>query len=139
METQEGATTPDNISDDEYRVSVPVHLKRCGIETRFVITHNDSAPAHHASIQAIQEALVKALNWNDALMCGSVSSTNALAKREGVTQRYIAHLLKLAYLAPDIMEAITRGDIPSSISMDRLKKDFPLDWEEQRKVLGFSA
>ena len=72
-------------------------------------------------------------------MCNTVSSMNKLAKREGVTQRYIAHLLKLAYLAPDTIEAITRGDIPSSISLDRLKKGFPLDWEEQRKVLGFSA
>jgi hypothetical protein len=86
-----------------------------------------------------REALVKALNWNEALMCSTVSSMNALAKREGVTQRYIAHLLKLAYLAPDIMEAITRGDIPSSISLGRLKKGFPLNWQEQRKVLGFSA
>ena len=125
--------------DDEYRISPSVHLKRCGIETRFVVPNNDTAPAHHALIQAIQEALVKALNWNDALMCNTVSSMNTLAKREGVTQRYIAHLLKLAYLAPDIMEAITRGDIPSSISLDRLKKGFPLDWEEQRQTLGFSA
>ncbi|MGB5427166.1 MAG: hypothetical protein WBN95_10275 [Gammaproteobacteria bacterium] len=88
---------------DEYQVSVPVHLKRCGIETRFVIPGTDTAPAHHSSVQAIQEALVKALNWNEALMCSSVSSVSALAKREGVTQRYIAHMLKLAYLAPDIM------------------------------------
>ena len=139
MESESDVATLDNVTEDEYRVSVPVHLKRCGIETRFVIPHNDTAPAHHSSIQAIQEALVKALNWNETLMCSTVPSMNALAKREGVTQRYIAHLLKLAYLAPDIMEAITRGDIPSSISLDRLKKGFPLDWEEQRKMLGFSA
>lgn len=90
-------------------------------------------------IRAIQEALAKALDWNDAMMRGSVSSMNMLAKREGGTQRYIAHLLKLAWLAPDIMEAITRGDIPSAVSLDYLKKGFPLGWKEQRKVLGFTA
>jgi len=32
-----------------------------------------------------------------------------LAKQEGDTQRYIAHLLKLVFLAPDIIEAIIKG------------------------------
>jgi hypothetical protein len=87
----------------------------------------------------VQEARAKALEWNEALMCGAVSSMNTLAKREGVTQRYIANLVKLAWLAPDIMQAITRADIPSCVSLDRLKKGFPLDWDQQWKVLGFTA
>ncbi len=120
-------------------MSLPVSLRRCGIETRLVVPNGDTGPAHHASTRAIQEGLAKALTWNDDLMSGKVSSMNQLAKREGVTQRYVAHLLKLAYLAPDIMEAIARGNIPSAVSLGRLKKGFPLDWQEQRKVLGFSA
>lgn len=116
--------------EDEYQISLPVSLRRCGIETRLFVPNGDTGPAHHASTRAIQEALVKALTWNDELMSGKVSSMNQLAKREGVTQRYIA---------PDIMEAIARGNIPSAVSLGRLKKGFPLDWQEQRKVLGFST
>jgi site-specific DNA recombinase len=62
---------------------------------------------------------------------------SAIAKREGATQRYVAHLIKLAFLAPDIMTAIIRGKAPANVSLDRLKKGFPLDWVEQRKALGF--
>ena len=62
-----------------------------------------------------------------------------LAARENVTQRYIAHLIKLAFLAPDIMQCVARGDIPPALSLERLKKGFPLDWTQQRKVLGFNA
>ena len=47
-----------------------------------------------------------------------------IAKREGTTQRYIAHILKLAFLAPDIMEAIIRGRIPADLTLTRLKKGF---------------
>ena len=72
-------------------------------------------------------------------MKGEVASTNALARREGVNHRHIARMLSLAWLAPDIMEAIARGDIPSTLSLARLKKGFPLDWREQRKVLGFTT
>ncbi|TFH42341.1 MAG: hypothetical protein E4H01_13630 [Lysobacterales bacterium] len=62
-----------------------------------------------------------------------------LARREKVTQRYIAHLIKLAFLAPDIVQSMARGDIPPELSLDRLKKGFPLDWNEQRKSLGFKG
>ncbi len=139
MRSNDYRAPQQSLVEDEHTISVPVSLRRCGIETRLVVPNGDTAPAHHASTRAIQEALAKALTWNDELMSGKVSSMNQLAKREGVTQRYIAHLLKLAYLAPDIMQAIARGDIPSAVSLGRLKKGFPLDWQEQRKVLGFSA
>ena len=43
----------------------------------------------------------------------------------------------MAFLAPDIMDAIKLGKVPTGLSLDRLKKGFSLDWEEQRVTLGF--
>jgi hypothetical protein len=51
-----------------------------------------------------------------------------LATKHGVTQRYIAHLIQLAWLSPDIIQAIYRGQIPATLSLERLKKGFPPDW-----------
>ena len=62
-----------------------------------------------------------------------------LAKQNDVTQRYVAHLIKLAFLDPDIIKAILRGDVPRDLSLDKLKSGFPLDWNEQRKILGFRS
>jgi site-specific DNA recombinase len=139
METLVDIDIPAASENDAYRLSVPVRLKRCGLETRLIIDNGDPPPALQRSIRNIQEVLTKALIWNEALLRGKVDSLNTLAKREGVDQRHIARQLKLAWLAPDIMEAIARGDIPSTLSLSRLKKGFPMDWEEQRKVLGFTA
>jgi hypothetical protein len=61
-----------------------------------------------------------------------------LARTEGVTQRYVAHLVKLAWLAPDIMDAIIKGNVPESVSLGRLKKGIPLDWDKQHRLFGFS-
>ena len=122
---------------DAYEAVVPVRLKRCGIETRLIVPNGKVAPAHTSSVEAIQGGLAKALAWNEALVSGTASSMTELAKREKVTQRYIAHLIKLAYLAPDIMQSMARGNIPPELSLDRLKKGVPLDWNEQRKTLGF--
>jgi site-specific DNA recombinase len=115
-----------------------MQLKRCGIETRLAIPAGKPAPAHHRSITAIQEALAKALTWNQALLTGSVSSLTAVAKQEGVSQRYIAELLKLAFLAPDIIEAINKGDIPETLSLVTLRQGIPLKWQDQRRRFGFA-
>ena len=132
-------TAVDDHLSDEHVMSIPVHLKRCGIETKLVIP-NGKAPAfaHQSSVIAIQNALAKALDWNQMLITGLVPSMSELARQNNVTQRYIAHLIKMAFLAPDIMDAIKQGKVPSGLSLDRLKKGFSLDWEEQRIALGFS-
>lgn len=116
---------------------MPVKLKRCGLEKRFIISDNDTSNAYPQTVQAIQKALSKALGWNQAIVSGITSSMTALAKQENVTQRYITHLIKLTFLAPNIIEAIKHGDIPAALSLDRLKKGFPFDWNAQRKLLGF--
>ncbi len=45
-------------------------------------------------------------------------------------------ILGLACLAPDIVEAIVRGDEPSGLSLEKLTKGFPLAWDEQRERLA---
>lgn len=51
---------------------------------------------------------------------------------------YVRRILRLASLAPDIVEAILRGTEPSGLSLERLAKALPVLWEEQRKALGFA-
>ena len=44
-----------------------------------------------------------------------------------------------AFLAPDIIRSIMNGTQPARLNSDLLKKivPLPLDWEDQRKLLGF--
>ena len=121
----------------EFEISIHVNYKRCGIESKLIIPSENPSNAHPHSVKAIQEALSKALNWNQSLLSGAVSSMAELAAQENVTQRYIAHLLKLAFLSPGIMEAITKGKIPSDLTLGKLKNGIPLDWKEQAYKFGF--
>lgn len=63
----------------------------------------------------------------------------ALAKREGFTQRCMTHLLKLAWLAPDVIRAIDKGTFPAHITLEQLKLDLQLDWKVQRVAFGLPA
>jgi DNA invertase Pin-like site-specific DNA recombinase len=123
--------------NDEYIIAIPAKLKRCSHETKLIIGEKYTDKNNSTSVLAIQNALKKALIWNQVLITNQVSGMKALAKQEKVTQRYIAHLIQLAFLAPDIMEAIIKGDIPKKLTLYKLKEGFSYDWNEQRKELGF--
>lgn len=77
----------------------------------------------------------------DDLVSGRRSSLRAIAKAEGVTDRYIAHILPLAFLAPDIVESVIEGTQPEDLTLERLVKytDLPLAWADQKALLGFTS
>jgi site-specific DNA recombinase len=47
-------------------------------------------------------------------------------------QRTVRRLLRFAYLAPDIVEAIVEGRQPRTLTVKLLLKGIPLDWSDQR-------
>ena len=93
---------------------------------------------HKRSVKALQQALLKSPQWNRALLSGEAESFEALIRRDKLNPRQTHRLRKLAFLAPDIMERIIAGDIPEPLTLERLKKDFPMDWEAQRSHFGLS-
>ena len=56
-----------------------------------------------------------------------------------VGRRYVANLIPLAFLAPEIVASILSGTQPVELTTQELTKrvDRPLDWAEQRALLGF--
>jgi hypothetical protein len=71
----------------------------------------------------------------------TVESISDLAKIEHVQRTYPSRIIPLAFLAPDITEAILEGTQPIDLTLDRLLAAMPLPlvWDAQRSVLGFSA
>ena len=47
-----------------------------------------------------------------------------------------AEILRLALLAPEIVEAILDGRQTVGLQLDNLLQGFPLEWEEQRSSFG---
>ncbi len=62
-----------------------------------------------------------------------VSSLEDLAHAVGCDRTYVGRMLRLTSLAPDIIEAILRGDEPDGLSLEKLRKNLPVRWDEQRK------
>jgi hypothetical protein len=53
---------------------------------------------------------------------------------------YATRLVRLAFLAPDIVTAILAGKQPAGLTANKLMADtrLPLDWRDQRAALGFT-
>jgi hypothetical protein len=84
--------------------------------------------------------LIRAGRFNAALVGSDGVPFAALARREGVSPSYFTRLVRLSYLAPDILQAILDGRQPPDLSADKLlaHSRLPLAWHEQRAVLGFT-
>jgi len=62
-----------------------------------------------------------------------------LAQAVKINRHYLARLLRLTLLAPDIIEAILDGREPDGMSIEKLRRPIPLLWEEQRELTGCVA
>ncbi len=55
-----------------------------------------------------------------------------------MTERYVSRIMRLAFLAPDIVEAILDAYQPVDLELERLLKGIPTSWDAQRRALGVS-
>src|ERR1019366_7944574 len=64
----------------------------------------------------------------------------AIAHEERITASYATRLVRLTFLAPDIVAAILAGKQPAGLTANKLMADtrLPLDWRDQRTALGFA-
>ena len=84
--------------------------------------------------KALIGAIVKSRGWLELILNGDVTSQRELAAKEGYDERYVSRLLPLAFLAPDLTEAVLAGTQPEHWSLETLLGKVPLDWQEQRKL-----
>ena len=82
------------------------------------------------------KAIARGRAWFEELATGRARSLQELAKRDGISRRYIRRLIGLAFLSPQLVEAILQGRQPAELTATRLTElDLPLDWTEQRRLL----
>ncbi|MGJ0507603.1 MAG: hypothetical protein ACR652_10820 [Methylocystis sp.] len=97
--------------------------------------------AANAVDSGLASLIAKAMAMRAMLFSGQDDSVEAMAARLGVRRGYLAVLLRLSYLSPDIVRAILAGQHPVELTPTRLialSRGLPHDWREQKRVLGFS-
>ena len=116
----------------------PARLRRRGVEAKLTLRTSSTSPEADPRLIAL---VARAHHWRDLLVSGEYQTLSDLAQAEGVSRWDVSRHLPLAYLAPDIVEAIVDGRQPISLTINALKRALPLpiEWAEQRRRLGFEG
>jgi site-specific DNA recombinase len=116
--------------------TVPAHLKRTGMETRLLID-GTGVGARRKPDPSLYRLLVRAHQYNAMVMHSGEKSMAELAAEAGVSGSYFTRILRLSFLAPDIVKAILRDRHPIDLSAKRLANEIclPVLWEDQRRLL----
>jgi site-specific DNA recombinase len=123
---------------DPVVLSIEANLRRAGKGKRLVIANGAEAEVNEGLVELIQEAFV----IRNQLLSGSDDSIEAMSGRLGMNKGRLASLIRLSYLAPEIVGALLAGRHPielTPIRLLRMSKNLPQDWTEQRRFLGFAA
>ena len=127
----------DEPSDSTIELAAAVDFKRRGIETKLVLPGLTRQDYDSRGNPALIKSIARGRAWFEELASGRARSLQELAKRDGITRRYIRRLVGLSFLSPQLVEAILQGRQPVELTATRLTElDLPLDWAEQHKLLA---
>jgi len=63
------------------------------------------------------------------------TSVSEIGLAENISKSYISRILRLALLAPDIVEGILAERTGQAPMLDQLERPLPAGWEEQRRKI----
>ena len=114
---------------------IPFQKRQNGRAKPIVIAAKDAAHPDPDLIALVADAR----RWARELLEGRYASIQKLTEQEGLRRGVVSRILPLAWLAPDISTAVLEGRQPSHLNAKTLRDlpDLPMDWNEQRKILGF--
>lgn len=121
----------DNL--EERQIAIPARLVRRGSDVRLALAPGEDAGGERDPVLLRLVAHARAAQ----LMVES-GKPHPLVAHYG--KRHFWQLLRIAWLAPDIISAIVEGRQPPDLTGRKLLRaaNIPLDWAGQRQLLGFA-
>jgi site-specific DNA recombinase len=113
----------------------------CSCVSIFGSLSNGAVRASCKTDQSLLRAVARAHCWFEDLVSGRRGSMVEIAKCNGVGKQYVSRLIRLAFLAPEMVERIAAGRQPPELTAQSLQAgrfDIPVDWAAQKRALGFA-
>ncbi|ODT65085.1 MAG: hypothetical protein ABS75_33145 [Pelagibacterium sp. SCN 63-23] len=123
------------MTDNTIRVVIPLAVRRKNGRPKIL------PPADHGHIEArmqdahVLRAIARAWNWRRRLERGEASTITDIASAERVTDRFVSRMIRLAYLAPDVLEKLLIHRIQPALSLNDLIAVAERPWAEQMEAV----
>lgn len=126
-----------DISDGSVVVVAPIRLKRrSGRRLVQMQTAPENSRPWDKQKTPLQVALMRAHRWLAMLEEGEAASLSDIARREGTDISYVARVLNLTTLAPEIVEAILDDVLPDGVFLNDLAINPSIGWGQQVVALA---
>jgi site-specific DNA recombinase len=128
----------DATCDGSVILEMPITFGRRGVESKIILPRTSSASLPDSGLI---DLVSNSYQWAQRIFKREVFTVREIAQKDDVDEGDVSRFLPLAFLAPDIVEAILRGKQPMKLTPEKLKRlrNLPKSWKEQRELLGFSS
>ena len=128
--------TIERLVNGNIKVTIPIRLKYDGCKTVIHQPEVEEAELDPETMSPLQKAVIQGFQYRDMLESGKAATVSELVQKVKQERAFLFRALSLVNLAPDIIEAILNGKEPATLTLSKLRKGFPEDWTEQRKMFG---
>jgi hypothetical protein len=114
-------------------VRIPMRFQRRGGRKRIVAPDgNELAPTSKPQPDGtLLKALARAWRWQRMLDEGADTSVSEIGDAENISKSQVSRILRLALLAPDVVDSILAGKTDPALMLEHLEGPLPASWEEQ--------
>ena len=81
--------------------------------------------------ETLVKALARAWRWQRMLDEGIYGTVSEIGHAENISKSYVSRILRLALLAPDLVERILEGR--PTVGLPQLMEPFPVEWQRHRE------
>ncbi len=124
---------------DAVVIRIPMELKSRRGRKEIIVPEGLGGRSKSPTQEPLLTALARAFHWQGLFDSGRYQSLTELSEALDVDRSYVGRIMRLALLAPDIVEAIVRGEEPSGLTLEKLLKEIPIVWAKQRESFGFDG
>ena len=116
------------------RVFIPLTIRKRNGRPK-IVPPADVVPDTGGVDPHVLKAIAKAWSWRRKLESGTLATIQDIAEAEGVTPAFIRRTMKLAYLAPAVLEQILIARISPAVSLKDMSTIADLPWVAQKGVV----
>ena len=113
------------------RVHIPLTMRNRGGRPRILPPKEIEVAMDRGQDARLLRAIGRAWDWRRRLERGDVNTIADLARAEGISDRYVSRVIRLAWLSPSVLERLVLRREPTILSIFDLCGVAELPWVEQ--------
>lgn len=116
------------------RVFIPLTIRKRNGRPK-IVPPSDIVPDTGGVDPHVLKAIAKAWSWRRKLESGEAATIQDIAQAENISDRYVGRMLRLAYLAPIVLDRLLIRRVPPGVSIKDLAMAAELPWADQEAAV----